>query len=162
MKTNLKVFIYIILTTKISHPYNSPPNLGGAGVVNKKMKYQEQIHNRKELKPFRKNLRNNSTAAEATLWNHIKGSQLNGKKFRRQHSVGFYILDFYCPSERLCIELDGAEHFTESGMAYDEERTAFLNNLNIKVLRFENKEIFGALESVLDRIKSSFTTPNPS
>ena len=85
-----------------------------------------------------------------------------GKKFRRQHSVGFYILDFYCPAERLCIELDGAEHFTGSGMAYDEERTLFLKSLNIRVLRFENKEVFEALNSVLDRIKIVLTTPNPS
>lgn len=126
------------------------------------MEYQDQIHNRKELKPLRRHLRNNSTSAEATLWNHLKGSQLAGKKFRRQHSVGFYILDFYCPAERLCIELDGAEHFTVSGMAYDEERTLFLKSLNIRVLRFENKEVFEALDSVLDRIKLVLTTPNPS
>lgn len=90
------------------------------------------------------------------------GRTLAGKKFRRQHSVGFYILDFYCPAERLCIELDGAEHFTGSGMAYDEERTLFLKSLNIRVLRFENKEVFEALNSVLDRIKIVLTTPNPS
>lgn len=131
-------------------------------MVNTQMEHSEQIHNRIELKHKRRNLRNNSTSAEATLWNHLKGSQLEGKKFRRQHSVGFYILDFYCPAERLCIELDGAEHYTGSGMTYDEERTLFLKSLNIRVLRFENKEVFEALESVLDRIKIVLTTPNPS
>lgn len=131
-------------------------------MVNRQMENQEQIHNRKELKIQRRNFRNNSTSAEATLWKYLKGSQLEGKKFRRQHSVGFYILDFYCPAEHLCIELDGAEHYTGSGMAHDEERTAYLNSLNIRVLRFENKEVFEALESVLDKIKRSITTPNPS
>ena len=120
---------------------------------------EDQIHNRKELKPLRRNLRNNSTSAEATLWKNLKGRQLEGKKFRRQHSVGFYILDFYCPAERLCIELDGAGHFTESGIAYDEERTLFLKSLNIRVLRFENKEVFKALDSVLDRIRNSINHP---
>ena len=63
-----------------------------------------QIHNRKNLKQFRKDLRNNLTPAEATLWKAIQRSQLEGRKFRRQHSVGNYILDFYCPKEKLAIE----------------------------------------------------------
>jgi len=65
----------------------------------------EQINNRPELKKFRKNLRNNSTSAEATLWTYLQKSQLDGRKFKRQHSVENYILDFYCPSEKLCVEL---------------------------------------------------------
>jgi very-short-patch-repair endonuclease len=114
-----------------------------------------EIHNRKYLEPFRKNLRNNLTTAEATLWKHLKGKQV-GKKFRRQHSVGNYILDFYCATERIAIELDGAKHFTEEGMKYDEERTRYLNSLNIKVLRFENVRVFQELEKVLEEIKASF------
>ena len=119
----------------------------------------DQIHNRIELKVFRKNLRNNSTSAEATLWLQLKNSQLDGQKFRRQHSVGAYILDFYCPAEKLCIELDGADHYTSNGEAYDEERTKYLNSLNIRVIRFENKEVFQAIEYVLGRIRSCFNHP---
>ena len=119
----------------------------------------DQIHNRIELKVFRKNLRNNSTSAEATLWLLLKNSQLDGRKFRRQHSVGAYILDFYCPAEKLCIELDGADHYTVNGEAYDEERTKYLNSLNIRVIRFENKEVFQAIEYVLGRIRSCFNHP---
>lgn len=122
----------------------------------------EQIHNRKELESFRKELRNNLTSAEATLWIELKGKQLEGRKFRRQHSVGSYILDFYCPSEKLCVELDGAHHFTEEGMAYDKERTAYLNSLNIRVIRFKNADVFERMEKVLSEIRSNFTTPNPS
>ncbi|MDX2305280.1 MAG: endonuclease domain-containing protein [Microscillaceae bacterium] len=122
----------------------------------------EQIHNRKELKQFRKDLRNNGTPSEATLWKSLQRSQLKGRKFRRQHSVGNYILDFYCPSERLCIELDGSQHYTEAGLAYDQERTDYLNSLNIRVVRFENKEVFEDLEGVLERICENFTTPSPS
>jgi len=119
----------------------------------------DQIHNRIELKVFRKNLRNNSTSAEATLWLKLKNSQQDGRKFRRQHRVGAYILDFYWPAEKLCIELDGADHYTGNGEAYDEERTKYLNSLNIRVIRFENKEVFQAIEYVLGRIYSCFNHP---
>jgi very-short-patch-repair endonuclease len=115
-----------------------------------------QINNRPELKENRRQLRNNSTPAEAFLWNYLKNKQLAGRKFRRQFSVENYILDFYCPSEKLCIELDGADHFTSAGFEYDQERTAFLNNLGIKVIRFENKTVFDATEYVLETIMSNF------
>jgi very-short-patch-repair endonuclease len=77
---------------------------------------KQRIHNRVELKPFRKKLRNNSTSAEATLWTYLKNRQLEGRKFRRQHSIGNYIADFYCPEEQLVIELDGEGHFWEEGI----------------------------------------------
>ncbi|HET8858764.1 endonuclease domain-containing protein [Marivirga sp.] len=115
-----------------------------------------QIHNRPELKEYRKRLRNNGTPAEAFLWNYLKAKQLKGRKFRRQFSVGNYILDFYCPAEKLCIELDGADHFTSAGYQNDEERTNYLNHLGIKVIRFENKTVFDATESVLETIVSNF------
>jgi very-short-patch-repair endonuclease len=112
-----------------------------------------QIHNRKQLEPYRKSLRSNLTSAEAALWNHLKQSQL-GIKFRRQHSVGPFILDFYCATRRVAIELDGASHFTEQGIKYDEQRTEYLNRLNIKVIRFENARMFEDLEKVLEEIKA--------
>ena len=76
------------------------------------------IMNKPELKSVRKDLRNMSTSAEATLWKLIKGQQIDGLKFRRQHSVGPYILDFYCPQFRLGIELDGEVHSTTEAMDY--------------------------------------------
>ena len=126
------------------------------------MTKNNQINNRPELKQYRKELRNNGTSAEATLWRFLKGKQLEGRKFRRQHSVENYILDFYCPSERLAIELDGAGHFSASGLDYDHERTKVLNSHGITVVRFENCEVFEATEAVLETIKSNFATPNPS
>ncbi len=122
---------------------------------------QERIHNQQNLKSLRQQNRNNLTPAEAELWKHLKNSQL-GRKFRRQHSVGKYILDFYCPVEKLAVELDGRNHFTDNGFARDEARTKYLNSLNMKVLRFENKEVFEQLEGVLQEITAQFTTPNPS
>lgn len=110
------------------------------------------IHNQGDFKNLRKQLRHNLTPAEARLWQHLQNAQLDGKKFRRQHSVGNYILDFYCPLERLGIELDGRDHFTDNGFEADEKRTAYLNSLNIKIIRFENKEVFHQLEGVLQEI----------
>lgn len=117
-----------------------------------------QLNNLKTLKPHRKYLRNHSTSAEATLWNYLKNSQLEGRKFRRQHSIEFYILDFYCPSERLNIELDGQEHFEGYGLVQDEKRDEFLKSLNIKILRFENKQVFENIDWVLNEIKRHFKT----
>jgi very-short-patch-repair endonuclease len=114
------------------------------------------FRNLKTLKPQRKHLRNHSTSAEATLWNYLKNSQLEGRKFRRQHSVEFYILDFYCPLERLNIELDGQEHFEGYGLVQDEKRDEFLKSLNIKVLRFENKQVFENIDWVVNEIKAHF------
>ncbi len=123
---------------------------------------QERIHNQQRLKDLRKLNRSNVTPAEAKLWKHLQGSKLEGRKFRRQHSVGGYILDFYCPQEKLAIELDGKEHFTDNGFERDEKRTEYLNSLHIRVLRFENREVFDQLAGVLAEITAQFTTPNPS
>lgn len=124
------------------------------------------LNNLPHLKIFRKNLRNNLTPAEAKLWTLLKNSQLGGIKFRRQHSFNNYILDFYSPSEKLAIELDGAVHNTEEAQEYDKKRDLFLNNYGIKVLRFENKLVFDETDFVLSEIRSAFgwskTTPNPS
>lgn len=117
-----------------------------------------EIHNIKHLEPYRKRLRNHSTSAEATLWKHLKGKQ-QGKKFRRQHSVGNYIVDFYCATERVAIELDGERHFTEEGMKYDAKRTEYLNGLNIKVIRFENVRVFEDLDGVLKEIRAVLGPP---
>src|SRR2546428_6308581 len=97
-----------------------------------------RIHNNVELKNRRKQLRNNLTPVEAYLWRYLQSSKLDGRKFRRQHSVNKYVLDFYCPSEKLAVELDGYMHFYEETIEYDKERSEYLNKLNIKVIRFEN------------------------
>ena len=117
-----------------------------------------KIYNKKYLESKRKDLRNHSTFAEIILWEHLKQKQLNGRKFRRQHSIGNYIVDFYSPEERLVIELDGEPHFDEETKNYDEARTQYLNGLNIKVIRFENVEILHALEDVLNKIIAEFNT----
>ena len=122
------------------------------------------IHSLPELRTFRKELRNNLTPAEARLWTILKSSNLDGCKFRRQHSGGGYVLDFYCPSEKIAIELDGSGHFTETGRAHDLERRLFLEHFGINVIRFENELVFKEVEWVVDRIRYEFgwqerTTP---
>ncbi|WP_051052807.1 DUF559 domain-containing protein [Fulvivirga imtechensis] len=134
----------------------SPPDPGGARGGG------EIINNRKYLKQRRRELRNNMTTAEATLWKFLKERQLEDRKFRRQHSVGNYILDFYCPKEKLAVELDGMHHFTAAGYERDKERDKYLENLGIRVLRFENNEVLKAIENVLEIIRNSFTTPGHS
>ena len=113
---------------------------------------ENMIYNRPVLRTRRKELRNNSTPAEKQLWRLLQQSNLGGYKFRRQHSVGSYILDFYCAEEKLAIELDGDSHFTDDAMAYDRERTAYLNAFNIKVLRFLNTDVYDNLNVVGERI----------
>ena len=114
----------------------------------------DKVHNKIELKTLRKLLRNNGTSAEATLWVLLKGKQLQGRKFRRQHSVGNYVLDFYCHEIKLCIEADGGIHNEKNIKEYDIERTKVLNENGITVLRFTNKEIIERIAMVVNKIEA--------
>ena len=113
---------------------------------------RKPIHNRSLLKQRRKTLRNEATSAERALWMQLKQSRLNGYKFRRQHSVGQYILDFYCPAVRLCVELDGESHLEDDAIEYDKQRTVYLQSLNIRVLRFLNTDVYKNISAVCERI----------
>jgi very-short-patch-repair endonuclease len=111
------------------------------------------------MEPRRKELRRDLTPAEASLWKILQRSQVCGKKFRRQHSVGNYILDFYCPECRLAVELDGQTHFYTKTWENDCRRTEYLERLQIRVLRFENRDVFEHLEWVLRTISEHLTSP---
>jgi len=111
----------------------------------------QTIHNIKKLFYRRKELRNNSTPQEILLWQKLKNSQL-GFKFRRQHSIGGYITDFYCPLKKLVIEIDGSQHFEKENKGYDKNRSVYFEGLNIKVLRFTNAEINTNINGVLLKI----------
>ena len=113
-----------------------------------------QVNNRQELIEERKSLRTFGTSAEAMLWLHLKNKQLEGWRWRRQFSVGPYIIDFYCPKAKLGIELDGNNHYTLPGMEYDDFRTIQLNNVyGVKLIRFENDMVWKDVDSVLYEIK---------
>ena len=114
----------------------------------------KRTHNQLQQKELRRKLRTHGTIAEATLWQMLKSRQIEGFKFRRQFGIGPYILDFYCPELRLCIELDGQPHFTPEGYEYDLHRTEYLNRFHgIQVMRFENKDVFCYPENVLSEIR---------
>ena len=106
-------------------------------------------------------MRTHGTAAEASLWLLLKGRQVGGALFRRQYSVGPYVLDFYCPAARLCVELDGAAHFTPDGMFNDCRKEEYLfSNYNIRTLRFENQSIFTQPELVVEAIRLALQKAN--
>jgi very-short-patch-repair endonuclease len=110
------------------------------------------IHNREYLKSFRKSLRNNSTAAEASLWKIFQNKKVEGIKFRRQHSVGKYILDFYCPELSLSIELDGESHANPAVLIKDDEKDKYLEKFSITVLRYESRWVYEYLENIIQDI----------
>jgi len=117
-------------------------------------------YNVSSKKEFRKALRNSLTAPEAVLWASLQRRQLAGKKFRRQVSIGPYIVDFYCAERRLVIELDGAAHFSPTIDEYEAARTNYLQREGLTVIRFENRELKEDIEAVLDRIRRELET-NP-
>jgi very-short-patch-repair endonuclease len=102
-----------------------------------------------ELFDFARNLRKKPTQAEAVLWEALKYKKLEGHKFRRQHPIGSYILDFYCHASRLSIEIDGGYHLAKEQALYDKNRTSDLESMSIKELRFENVQVLNHLGKVL-------------
>ena len=110
-----------------------------------------------QLVPFAKELRKNMTKEERHLWyDFLRGYPV---RFTRQKILGKYIADFYCSQAKLVIELDGSQHYEESELLKDAQRTAFLENYDIKVLRIPNNEIsrnFRAVCEYIDmRVKQS-------
>ncbi|OGI65562.1 hypothetical protein A3A95_02790 [Candidatus Nomurabacteria bacterium RIFCSPLOWO2_01_FULL_39_18] len=110
------------------------------------------LKNKSKLLPRRRELRKNQTKHEEILWEHIRNRKL-GFKFKRQYSIGGYVLDFYCPKIKLAIELDGNQHLEKENFLYDEDRTNFLKVLDCKVLRIRNLELETNLKEVLLKIK---------
>ena len=109
------------------------------------------IYNILKLKDRRVDLRKKQTPQEVILWSRLRREQL-GFKFRRQHSIGGYITDFYCPTKKLVIEIDGSQHFEKENKEYDKIRSSYFEGLDIKVLRFTNTEINTNMGGVLLRI----------
>ncbi len=103
----------------------------------------------KTTKPLARELRKNETEAEKLLWSRIRRKQILDVQFKRQKPIGNYIVDFYGVEAKLVIELDGSQHFEPQAVAYDLERTKFLELLGVKVIRFDNAQVFNELENVL-------------
>ncbi len=111
------------------------------------------IHNNQILKERRKELRKKQTKAEEKLWFELRHEKL-GYKFKRQHSIGGYILDFYCPQKKLIIELDGEVHDTKEAREYDAVRDKYFKELGYTTLRFLNREVEDGVKMVLEKIEN--------
>ncbi len=105
-----------------------------------------------ETKARAAELRKNMTYAEKILWQKLNNRKIYGLKFRRQHPVDIFILDFYCHEKRLAIEVDGGIHNSSDQKEWDENRTFELNELGITVLRFTNEEVVDRTKEVIKSI----------
>lgn len=111
------------------------------------------------MSTFPSQLRTNSTDAEKRLWQALRNRQLQGYKFRRQHSIPPYVVDFVCLEHRLIVELDGGQHVDM--VAYDAARTTLLVRQGYRVLRFWNNEFLQNQQAVLETILQALSTPQP-
>ncbi len=96
-------------------------------------------------------LRSTMTDAERTLWRALRRKQLDGHRFRRQHPIGRYIVDFFCPEAKLIVELDGGQHAEQAD--YDADRTEWLEARGYRVVRYWNPDVLGNLEGVLEDLR---------
>ena len=115
------------------------------------------IYNKSKHLSKRIFLRRNQTPQESILWARLRRGQAS-YKFKRQYSVGPYVLDFYSPLKKLAIEIDGSQHLQNK--VYDKERTQYLSILGIKILRFWNNEINSNINGVMEKILSELS-PSP-
>jgi very-short-patch-repair endonuclease len=111
-----------------------------------------EFFNQISEKEKRRHLRNTMPDAEVILWSRLKGRQLLGCKFRRQFSVGAFVMDFYSPEIRLAVELDGDSHFREGAREYDQQRTQFIERFGIRIVRVLNSDIYDNLDGILEMI----------
>jgi phosphoribosylformylglycinamidine synthase len=104
-------------------------------------------------------LRKNPTPAESALWGALRGQKLDGLKFRRQHPIGAFVVDFCCTSHQLIVELDGGIH--DEQIEYDLERTNLIQARGYRVIRFRNELVFTDLPTVLQKIAIAAGTRHP-
>jgi very-short-patch-repair endonuclease len=107
-----------------------------------------------------RSLRKNQTPAEQLLWSKLRSHGVSGFKFRRQHPVDVYILDFYCHEVCLAVEIDGGHHAEEENRRMDHRRTAFLNKKGIRVIRFWNNDVLDNLDDVITEIDATLQEIN--
>ncbi|MEX2225268.1 MAG: endonuclease domain-containing protein [Dehalococcoidia bacterium] len=106
-----------------------------------------------------RNLRRSSTPGEQILWQHLRGRRVDGRKFRRQHANGTFVVDFFCSDERLIVEVDGGIH--ESQRSADQERQQILESLGYRVIRVSDDLVRTDIERVLTSINTNLTPQAP-
>jgi len=117
-----------------------------------------EIFNRKKDKLKRLLLRKDQTIPEEILWQHLRNKKMRGIKFKRQFSVGIFVLDFYAPSIQLVIEVDGPIHLRKENQEYDEDREKGLKALGLKIIRFSNHDVENNIHEVLKKISERVDT----
>ena len=132
------------------HPRNSADH--GPTTPNEQPRRLPKRRLPEDILRFARELRREQTQAEAKLWRLLRERQFGGLKFRRQHPVGGYIVDFYCHERKLVIELDGGQHDEKTQIRYDMQRTRTLEDLGVRVLRFWNSDVSSNLIGVLQTI----------
>jgi len=130
------------------------------------MEKRHRIH--PAIRQFARELRQPQTTSEAALWSHLRNRNLK-YKFRRQHPIDFFIIDFYCAEARLLIEIDGSSHLEREQQEYDQARTEYLEALGYKVIRFTNNDvrynIHAVATAIMEEVESRIDkdgTPHPS
>lgn len=113
------------------------------------MEKHHRIH--PTIRRFARELRQPQTPAEATVWRYLRNRNLKFK-FRRQHPIDFFIIDFYCAEAKLLIEIDGESHFANEQMEYDQASTEYLEGLGYKVIRFTNNDVRYNFNEVVSEI----------
>ncbi|WP_436913031.1 endonuclease domain-containing protein [Acinetobacter schindleri] len=115
----------------------------------------------KNLKQASRDLRNNMTDAEKLLWSRLRNKQILALQFYRQKPILNYIVDFYCPAANLVIECDGSQHFIDEGLDADRIRDETLAQLGLKVLRFDNSQVMGRIDDVVEVIYQFIQQESP-
>ena len=106
-------------------------------------------------------MRKRPTRAEKTLWQYLRGKRLRGFRLRRQQPIDRYIVDFYCRQAQLVVEVDGSSHDTAEAAEYDEQRTRFLEELGLSILRFGNEQVIYEIDAVLNTIAEHLPGESP-
>ena len=123
--------------------------------------YNHAVNAGPDMRARARRLRRDATDAERALWRRLRASRLDGLKFRRQHVVGRFVLDFYCHECRLAVELDGGQHMEAAQRRRDDARTAFLERSGVAVLRYSNLEALLETEAVLEDIRRRAAARRP-
>jgi very-short-patch-repair endonuclease len=117
-----------------------------------------KLYNKTSEKDKRQSLRNNMPLAEQLVWARLKGKQIDNCKFRRQYSVGGFVVDFYTVEIKLAIEIDGDSHFTDGAEVADRERQSLIESSGIRFLRFTNRQVDEELGAVIEAISQMVCT----
>ncbi len=118
----------------------------------------QRVHNLKQMKELRIKLRKGSTPLENIFWRKIREG--GRYKFRRQHSIGKYIVDFYCPALKLIIEIDGDSHAEESARKNDVQREEYFRKLGFRIIRYQNRDILKNIDGVFEDLYKKISNPS--